>query len=71
MFLRYIKFIYLQKWLKEENIRSESYYPDSTYYLDQDNIHKEAPLSEEQISNKTNLNGQIAIGLLQKEQMEG
>ena len=38
---------------KEENIRSESYYPDSTYYLDQDNIHKEAPLSEEQISNKT------------------
>ena len=38
---------------KEENIRSESYYPDSTYYLDQDNIHKEAPLSEDQISNKT------------------
>ena len=38
---------------KEENIRSESYYPDSTYYLDQDNIHNEAPLSEDQITYKT------------------
>ena len=32
---------------KEDNIRSESYYPDSNYYLDQDNT----PLSEDQISN--------------------
>ena len=38
---------------KEENIRSESYYPDSTYYLDKDDIHKEDPLSEDQITSKT------------------
>ena len=38
---------------KEENMRSESYYPDSTYYIDKGNIHKETPLSEDQISNKT------------------
>ena len=38
---------------KEDNIRSESYYPDSNYYLDQDNSPKEAPLSEDQISNTT------------------
>ena len=36
---------------KEDNIRSESYYPDSNYYLDQDNTSKETPLSEDQISN--------------------
>ena len=36
---------------KEENIRSESYYPDSSYYLDQDNTPKVNPLSEDQISN--------------------
>ena len=36
---------------KEENIRSESYYPDSSYYLDQDNSPKEPPLSDENISN--------------------
>ncbi len=36
---------------KEDNIRSESYYPDSNYYLDQDNITKETPSSKEQISN--------------------
>ena len=35
---------------KEDNIRSESYYPDSNYYLDQDNTPKETPLSEPQIS---------------------
>jgi hypothetical protein len=35
---------------KEDNIRSESYYPDSNYYLDQDNTPKETPLSEHQIS---------------------
>ena len=38
---------------KEDNIRSESYYPDSNYYLDQDNTPKETPLSEAQISNIT------------------
>ena len=36
---------------KEDNIRSESYYPDSTYYLDQSNSTKNNPLSENQISN--------------------
>jgi len=36
---------------KEENIRSESYYPDSNYYLDQENTSKENPPSEDQISN--------------------
>ena len=36
---------------KEDNIRSESYYPDRNYYLDQDNSHKETPSSKKQISN--------------------
>ena len=36
---------------KEDNIRSESYYPDSNYYLAQDNTTEETPLSEYQISN--------------------
>ena len=36
---------------KEDNIRSESYYPDSNFYLDQENTPKETPLSENQISN--------------------
>ena len=35
---------------KEDNIRSESYYPDSNYYLDQDNNLKENTFSDEQIS---------------------
>ena len=38
---------------KEDNIRSESYYPDSNYYLDQDNSPKEPPLLEDKMSNKT------------------
>ena len=37
---------------KEDNIRSESYYPDSAYYLDRDNIEKNT-LSEDQISNSS------------------
>ena len=36
---------------KEDNIRSESYYPDSNYYLDQETTPKETPLSEKQLSN--------------------
>ena len=36
---------------KEDNIRSESYYPDSNYYVDQDNPLEETPLSEDQKSN--------------------
>ena len=36
---------------KEDNIRSESYYPDSNYYLDQDKTLQETTVSEDQISN--------------------
>ena len=36
---------------KEDNIRSESFYPNSKYYFDQDNAPQETPLSEDQISN--------------------
>ena len=36
---------------KEDNIRSESYYPDSNYYLDKDNTDKESSISEDQILN--------------------
>ena len=35
---------------KEDNIRSESYYPDSNYYLGQDNTPDRIPVSEDQIS---------------------
>ena len=38
---------------KEDNIRSESYYPDSTYYLDQDNTPEDNPLLVDQISSTT------------------
>ena len=36
---------------KEDNIRSESYFPDSNYYVDQENTTKEIALSEDQITN--------------------
>ena len=36
---------------KSENMSSESFYPDSNYYLDQDNIPKENQISEFQTSN--------------------
>ncbi len=36
---------------KEDNIRSESYYPDSNYYLDQDNTPKDVQASEDQLFN--------------------
>ena len=36
---------------KEDNIRSESYYPDSNYYLDQDNTSKKNSLIKDQKSN--------------------
>ena len=40
------------KMIKFKNgFSSESYYPDSNYYLDQKNISKETPFSEDQISN--------------------
>ena len=35
---------------KEDNIRSESYYPDSNYYIDKENTPKETSLSEDQLS---------------------
>ena len=37
---------------KEDNIRSESFYPDSNYYLVQENTSKKTSFSEDQISNK-------------------
>jgi len=36
---------------KEDNIRSESYYPDSNYYLDQDNTIKKTTVFKDQKSN--------------------
>ena len=36
---------------KEENIRSESYYPDSNFYADQNNNLEDTPFSKDQISN--------------------
>ena len=36
---------------KEDNVRSESYYPDSNYFLDHKSTPKDTPLSEYQISN--------------------
>ena len=35
---------------KEDNIRSESYYPDSNYYVEQNNVSEETPLTIDQIS---------------------
>ena len=32
----------------KDNFSSESFYPDSNYYLDQDNTPKEEPISEDQ-----------------------
>ena len=37
----------------KDNFSSESFYPDSNYYLDQDNNAKKTSLSEDQISNST------------------
>ncbi len=36
---------------KEYNLRSESYYPDSNYYIEMGNNTKETTLPENQISN--------------------
>ena len=36
---------------KEDNIRSESFYPDSSYYLDEVNSSEKIPFLEDQISN--------------------
>ena len=35
----------------KDGFSSESYQPDSSYYLNQDNNPKETPVSEDQISN--------------------
>ena len=37
----------------KDNFSSESFYPDSNYYLDQDNTPEEKPLPEDQIFNTT------------------
>ena len=34
----------------KDGFSSESYYPDSNYYLEQDNTPKETPISDDQIS---------------------
>ena len=34
----------------KDGFSSENYYPDSNYYLNQDNASKENPVSEDQIS---------------------
>ena len=36
---------------QEDNIRSESYYPDSNYYLDEENSTEDTTFSKDQISN--------------------
>ena len=36
----------------KNNVSSESFYPDSNYYLDQENISNKAQVSEDQIINK-------------------
>ena len=36
---------------KEDNIRSESYFPDSNYYLEQDNNINKTQVLKDQISN--------------------
>ena len=36
----------------KENFSSESFYPDSNYYLDKENNSEEDPISEDQKSNK-------------------
>ena len=35
----------------KDGVSSESYYPDSDYYLNQENTPKENPLLEDQLSN--------------------
>ena len=35
----------------KDGFSSESYYPDSNYYLEQENTPKETPISDDQISN--------------------
>ena len=35
----------------KDNFSSESFYPDSNYYLEKDNSHKEDPISKDQKSN--------------------
>ncbi len=38
---------------KSENMSSESFYPDSNYYLDQDNNSEKTPLAKDQVSSST------------------
>jgi len=37
----------------KDNFSSESFFPDSNYYLDQDNNTKKTSLSEDQLSNSS------------------
>ena len=38
---------------KEDGMRSECYFPDSNFYIEQENTSKVTPLSEEQILNNS------------------
>ena len=49
VFKMYRNQIYKMIKKKEDNIRSESFYPDSKYYIDQDNTPEETPVSEDHI----------------------
>ena len=58
----------------KDNFSSESFYPDSNYYLDQKNTSKGEKINFQKIKFQMYiekfLNGQIHIGLLLREQME-
>jgi len=56
---------------KEDNIRSESYYPDSNFILIRKILLKRPHFQKIKYPILLNLNGQIPIGLLLKEQMGG
>ena len=51
-FLGYLKSQIFNKMIKfRDNFSSESFYPDSNYYLEQENYAKEAQVLDDQISN--------------------
>ena len=50
----------------KDNFSSESFYPDSNYYLDQDNAPKEDLITEDQKSN-TSLQGLHCFQIVSKE----
>ena len=53
---------------KNDNIRSESYYPDSAYYLDQITLKRRRP--EDQISNNSKFEWPNSYWFIAKELMK-